>query len=90
MLTGITHHRTDKIFATCGERVDIWEENRSEPLRSLQWGVDSLHSVKFNPIEVIGSVNLKNLLCKCFSKVILTHVLCRRLMSWQAQPVIEV
>lgn len=40
------------MYATCGERVDIWEETRSEPLRSLTWGVDTIKSVKFNPIEV--------------------------------------
>ena len=40
------------MFATCGEQVDIWDENRAEPVRSFTWGVDTIHSVKFNPIEV--------------------------------------
>lgn len=48
---GIDHHQRDTMFATCGEQVDIWNENRSNPIRSFTWGVDTIHSVKFNPIE---------------------------------------
>ncbi|GFR11905.1 DDB1- and CUL4-associated factor 13, partial [Trichonephila clavata] len=57
VLTGISHHRKRSIFATSGERVDIWEGTRSEPLRSLTWGVDTVKTVKFNPIEenILGS-----------------------------------
>lgn len=51
VLTGITHHRKQPVYATCGERVDIWETTRSEPLRSLTWGVDTVKSIKFNPVE---------------------------------------
>lgn len=46
------HHQSENIFATCGQQVDIWKEDRSEPVRSFTWGVDSTHHVKFNPIEV--------------------------------------
>ena len=46
------HHWRSAIFATCGEQVDIWDEHRAEPVRSFTWGVDTIHSVKFNPIEV--------------------------------------
>ncbi|KAG8196061.1 hypothetical protein JTE90_007801 [Oedothorax gibbosus] len=52
VLTGITHHWKKPLYATCGEKVDIWESNRSEPLRSLTWGVDTVKTIKFNPIEV--------------------------------------
>ena len=48
---GIDHHWAEPIFATCGERVDVWDESRSEPVRSFTWGVDSITNVKFNPIE---------------------------------------
>ncbi|KAL9961477.1 hypothetical protein ACROYT_G030423 [Oculina patagonica] len=48
---GIDHHWRNSVFATCGEQVDIWDENRAEPVRSFTWGVDTIHSVKFNPIE---------------------------------------
>lgn len=51
LLTGVTHHRNQSKYATCGERVDIYEETRTEPIRSLTWGVDSIKSVKFNPVE---------------------------------------
>ena len=47
----IDHHWRDSIFATCGERVDIWDESRSEPVRSFTWGVDSISNIKFNPVE---------------------------------------
>lgn len=53
MYTGIDHHWKEPVFATCGHQVDIWDEQRTSPLCSLTWGVDSISSVKFNPIEVI-------------------------------------
>jgi len=57
MLTGITHHKDKSLFATCGERVDIWDESRAEPLKTFKWGVDSVSSIKFNPIDtnILGS-----------------------------------
>lgn len=60
IVTGLTHHRKQPIFSTCGEVCQIWEETRSEPVRSFEWGVDSLHDVEFNPIET-------NLLAACAS-----------------------
>lgn len=45
------HHWKEAIFATCGDQVDIWEDGRTEPVRSFTWGVDSVTSIKFNPIE---------------------------------------
>lgn len=36
---------------TCGEVCQLWEEGRNEPIRTYQWGVDSLHDVSFNQIE---------------------------------------
>lgn len=47
----IDHHWSANMFATCGQQVDVWDEERSEPVRSFTWGVDSLNFVKFNPIE---------------------------------------
>ncbi|EMP39274.1 DDB1- and CUL4-associated factor 13 [Chelonia mydas] len=49
--TGIDHHWKEAVFATCGHQVDIWDEQRTSPICSLTWGVDSISSVKFNPIE---------------------------------------
>lgn len=51
ILTGIDHHGTDATFATCGDTVDFWDEHRSVPIQTYSWGVDTIHSVKFNPIE---------------------------------------
>ena len=48
---GVDHHWKEPTFATCGEKVDIWDESRSEPVRSFTWGVDSITNVRFNPIE---------------------------------------
>jgi WD repeat and SOF domain-containing protein 1 len=60
VLTSITHHRVDPIFATCGEVCQLWEETRNEPLKTLQWGADTLHHVQFNLVE-------NNLLAACTS-----------------------
>lgn len=61
VLTNITHHRTKPVFVTCGEGLcHMWEETRNEPLRTFKWGVDSLHDVKFNPVQ-------KDLLASCAS-----------------------
>ncbi|XP_075070019.1 DDB1- and CUL4-associated factor 13 [Mixophyes fleayi] len=55
--TGLDHHLKNAVFATCGQQVDIWDEQRSSPMRSYTWGVDSISSVRFNPIEthILGS-----------------------------------
>ncbi len=45
------HHWQDSIFATCGDEVNIWDEERTEPVRTFTWGVDSISTVKFNPVE---------------------------------------
>uniref|UniRef100_T1JP66 DDB1- and CUL4-associated factor 13 n=1 Tax=Strigamia maritima TaxID=126957 RepID=T1JP66_STRMM len=60
MLTGMSHHWQKPMFVTCGEKIDLWEESRSVPLRSISWGVDTHCSVRFNPIET-------NLLASCVS-----------------------
>ncbi|XP_040287946.1 DDB1- and CUL4-associated factor 13 [Bufo bufo] len=57
VFTGVDHHWRKAVFATCGQQVDIWDEQRTSPMRSYTWGVDSITSVKFNPVEthVLGS-----------------------------------
>lgn len=60
VVTGISHHRKAPLFATCGEVCQIWEETRNEPVRTFKWGVDSLHDVKYNPVQT-------NLLAACAS-----------------------
>lgn len=56
----VDHHRFDPVFATCGEKVEIWNETRSEPLSSFTWGPDNISHVKFNPVQ-------NNLLASCGS-----------------------
>lgn len=49
--TAIDHHWKKPVYATSGERVDIWDEGHLEPIKSYAWGVDSHYTVKFSPIE---------------------------------------
>lgn len=51
MYISIDHHWREPKYATCGSQVDIWEESHADPLRSYTWGSDSIHSIKFNPVE---------------------------------------
>uniref|UniRef100_A0A3B5MG96 DDB1- and CUL4-associated factor 13 n=1 Tax=Xiphophorus couchianus TaxID=32473 RepID=A0A3B5MG96_9TELE len=51
VFTGLDHHQKSAVFATCSHQVDIWDEQRSTPIRSFTWGVDSFSSVRFNPVE---------------------------------------
>ncbi|KZS19164.1 DDB1- and CUL4-associated factor 13 [Daphnia magna] len=51
MLTGISHHRSKPVMATCGEACNLWEHSRAQPIKTFQWGVDSLQSIKFNQVE---------------------------------------
>lgn len=45
------HHHALPQIITCGEKVELWEETRPEPLKTYSWGVDSVHCIKFNPVE---------------------------------------
>ncbi|XP_025092571.1 DDB1- and CUL4-associated factor 13-like [Pomacea canaliculata] len=47
----IDHHWFDDTFVTSGQTVDVWVDQKTEPHRSFAWGVESVHHVKFNPIE---------------------------------------
>ncbi|KAK3772275.1 hypothetical protein RRG08_039093 [Elysia crispata] len=48
---GIDHHEKEDIFVTCGQSLDVWAGDRSQPYQSYKWGLDSMHYVKFNRIE---------------------------------------
>ncbi|XP_065180299.1 DDB1- and CUL4-associated factor 13-like [Sycon ciliatum] len=50
--TSISHHYSEPLFATSGNQIDIWDEERSEPVRSFSWGCDTVGNVCFNPVEV--------------------------------------
>ncbi|KAI8867409.1 WD repeats and SOF1 domain containing-like protein [Ramicandelaber brevisporus] len=51
IISAVDHHRKDPMFATCGSRIDIWDVNRSQPISSLSWGVDTINTVRFNQTE---------------------------------------
>ncbi len=48
----ISAHYQKPLFATASSTVQIWDENRSTPSQTLSLAVDSLHCVRFNPVEV--------------------------------------
>jgi len=50
-LSAIDAHYKRPLFATASDAVEVWDETRSEPLQRLTWGVDSLHTVSWNPVE---------------------------------------
>lgn len=50
-LTAVDHHWVDQQFATSGDRLDVWDWNRPDPIHSYKWGSDTILSVKFNPAE---------------------------------------
>ncbi|KAI8086160.1 WD40-repeat-containing domain protein [Halteromyces radiatus] len=58
--TGLSHHRHDATFATSGHAVELWDEERSEPIQNFAWGADSYQTVKFNQVET-------NILASCGS-----------------------
>ncbi|KAG6661539.1 DDB1- and CUL4-associated factor 13 isoform X2 [Carya illinoinensis] len=47
----VDHQLDGGYFATAGAQVDIWNHNRSQPVRSFEWGTDTVISVRFNPGE---------------------------------------
>jgi len=51
MLMGISHSWSSHQFATCGESTQLWTVGRSLPVRTFQWGVESVHLVNFNSTQ---------------------------------------
>jgi WD repeat and SOF domain-containing protein 1 len=47
----VDHHRTDATFVTASSSVEVWDVERSEPITTLNWGVDTIHAVRFNQTE---------------------------------------
>ena len=63
----IDHHYTETAFATGSNTVQVWDENRSAPLSTLQFGSSSetVTAVRFNKSEtsVLASVGGDRTLC---------------------------
>uniref|UniRef100_A0A2K6BMC2 Sof1-like protein domain-containing protein n=1 Tax=Macaca nemestrina TaxID=9545 RepID=A0A2K6BMC2_MACNE len=51
--TGIDHHWKEAVFATCGQQLDIWGKQRTNPICSMTWRFDSISSGKFNAIKTL-------------------------------------
>ncbi|KAI9348552.1 WD40-repeat-containing domain protein [Obelidium mucronatum] len=49
--TGVSHHRSNPLFATSGTQIDIWDHTSSEPTQSMSWGAETILTVKFNQTE---------------------------------------
>lgn len=47
----VDHHYSEPIFATSSSKIDIWDENRNKPIFSMEWGADTIQTVKFNYTE---------------------------------------
>jgi WD repeat and SOF domain-containing protein 1 len=45
------HLAESTMFATAGVNLDLWDQERSDPVHSFTWSADSITCVKFNPIE---------------------------------------
>jgi len=64
---GLDHHRDDPVFATASNTVQIWDEQRTAPVSTLQFGssMETVSAVKFNQSEtsVLASVGGDRTLC---------------------------
>lgn len=47
----VSHHRSERTFATASGAIDIWDTDRSKPVSSLTWGADTINCVRFNMTE---------------------------------------
>lgn len=52
LIVGMDHHYNRPYLVTCGDKVELWEENRKEPIRQWSWGADTTQYIKYNPVEV--------------------------------------
>lgn len=47
----IDHQRKSSYFATASSTVQVWDSERSAPVSTFEWGVDSVRCVRWNPTE---------------------------------------
>lgn len=87
----IDHHRTEAVFATASNTVQIWDENRSSPLSTLAFAssLETVAGVRFNQSEtsVLASVGNDRTLClydirtgKAERRIIMQF--CSNCLSW--------
>ena len=46
------HHYSKATFATAGSVVELWDQERSEPISTYTWGADTINTLRFNHTEV--------------------------------------
>jgi len=51
IISSLASHQKNFIFATGGEEILIWDQINFKPIQQLFWGISSISSMKFNPIE---------------------------------------
>lgn len=49
LLHGLDHSYADDLFVTAGSVVQLWNYERSAPLQTFEWGIDTVTKIKFNP-----------------------------------------
>jgi WD repeat and SOF domain-containing protein 1 len=62
--TSISTHPQENLFLTGGKQLIMWDQAFFRPIQKLIWGISSISSVKFNPIEgnVICSASSNSLI----------------------------
>ena len=65
LLTECDHSYGEDLFATAGSVVQVWSYERSSPLHTFEWGIDTITKLKFNPSEanLIASVAMDRSIC---------------------------
>jgi WD repeat and SOF domain-containing protein 1 len=51
IVTGIDLLYQSSNFLTCGEGVELWDLEKSQPIERFDWGSDTITKVKANPVE---------------------------------------
>eukprot|EP01017_Pseudomicrothorax_dubius_P032225 TRINITY_DN4196_c0_g2_i7.p1 TRINITY_DN4196_c0_g2~~TRINITY_DN4196_c0_g2_i7.p1 ORF type:complete len:290 (+),score=44.65 TRINITY_DN4196_c0_g2_i7:37-906(+) len=64
-VNSIDHHGNDNVFVTTGEVVQLWSYERSLPIQTFEWGIDSVLKARFNPTEfnILASVGMDRSVC---------------------------
>lgn len=64
-LTSCDHSYGEDLFATSGSAVQVWNYERSTPLLTFEWGVDTVTKLKFNPSmpNLIAAVSVDRSIC---------------------------
>ena len=61
----VDHAWDSQTFATASSGLNVWDVERSRPISSFEWGVDSVHSVRYNPSQpnIVASTGSDRSVC---------------------------